>query len=224
MTSDQRASPATTELGGSSLVSGPCPLLESELSSTTITRGRGPPIAGPCVQSRHELGGHDHRLDTTGRQDTGGASGRPSRVYRNIRRSRAQDPVDRRNGLKALGQPEAHTVATVDAPAHQPRRQPIRVAHELGKVWDRPCSSSTAVWSGRRAAASSSNSLKWFPSMSLCPSSSFPFRPSLISNHGLSPAEPFLAARNSWCLPASASESSAVCSGLTGAGVLASRS
>ena len=40
--------------------------------------------------------------------------------------------MDRRHGFQALGQPEPHAVAAVDAPASQPRGHAIGPVHELG--------------------------------------------------------------------------------------------
>ena len=58
--------------------------------------------------------------------------GRPRGIDRHIRRARAQNAVNRRDGLEALGQPEPDSVAAVDAPARQPGRQAIGAAQELG--------------------------------------------------------------------------------------------
>ena len=89
--------------------------------------------AAPCgVEGRHELGRDDRRLDAARREDARGACGRTRGVNRNVRRARAQDAVNRRHRFQALGQPEPDSIATIDAPASQPRGHAIRAMSELG--------------------------------------------------------------------------------------------
>src|SRR5271157_2516903 len=67
----------------------------------------------------------DDHLDSGRREDAGGARGRPRGIDWHVRGPRAKNAVNGRDGLEALGQPQAHTVASARAPARQAGRQTI---------------------------------------------------------------------------------------------------
>ena len=80
----------------------------------------------------------------------------PDGINRYVSRSRAKNAVNRRDGLEALGKPEANAVAPAHAPAGQPGRQPISAMgqrrHRTASVRLRPPRPPDR---GRKAAAAS---------------------------------------------------------------------
>ena len=61
------------------------------------------------------------------------AQGRPGGIDGHVSGPRAKDAVNGRDGLEALGQPQAHPVATARAPARQAGRQTIGTVQERRK-------------------------------------------------------------------------------------------
>ena len=128
--------------------SGPRP--GGSVGPTTIRRGRGP---GPGQASRRaaaSAAATTTALTPPAAKMPAARDGRAGRVDRHVRRARTEDAVDRRDGLQPLGQEQPDAVAPADAPARQPGRQAVggvRAARRKYSV--RPCSSSTAGWSGR---------------------------------------------------------------------------
>ena len=93
--------------------------------------GQGAGVGPGGPESGGVLGVDDDRLDPGVGQDARPPDRWGARVDRHVSGPRAEDAVDRRDGLPPLGQEQPDAIPPADPPAVQAGRQPIGVAEEF---------------------------------------------------------------------------------------------
>jgi hypothetical protein len=84
------------------------------------------------VQSRCEISRDKGSLDAAGAQDVYGAKDRSRGINGHVRRTHAQNAVDRCHGFETLGEPQADPVTASNSPPGQPSAQAISAAPKCG--------------------------------------------------------------------------------------------
>ena len=88
-------------------------------SSTTINRGKGLLLGQAARRDGASSAETTAALTPLAARIAAARNGRPGGIDRHVRCARAQNAVNRGDGLETLGKPEADAIAAVDAPARR---------------------------------------------------------------------------------------------------------